>query len=105
MLSPSASDSVLHSRDSTLSSTKSSSSTISSVASSGPTYSLHLNLSTTSNNGKSLLHKSRVVAGRGVGEFVDEEGGIEEGEVTRWLSGLLVDAGLVGAEEEGAKEE
>lgn len=71
----------------------------------GPTYSLHLTLSTTSNNGKSLIHKSRVVAGRGIGEFVDVHGGVEEGEVVRWLSGLLVDAGLVGAEEEGVKEE
>ena len=63
-------------------------------------------LSTTSNNGKSLLRKSRVVAGCGVGEFVDEDGGVEEGEVMRWLGGLLVEAGLAGAEEgEGTKEE
>ncbi|WWD19318.1 hypothetical protein CI109_103776 [Kwoniella shandongensis] len=72
---------------------------------SGPTYLVHLNLSTTSNNGKSLIHKSRVVVGRGVGEFVDEEGGVEEGEVVRWLGGILSEAGLVGAEEEGVKEE
>jgi hypothetical protein len=76
-----------------------------STTNTGPTYSLHLSLSTTSNNGKSLLHKSRVVAGRGIGEFVDVNGGVEEGEVQRWISALLVDAGLVGAEEEGTKEE
>jgi hypothetical protein len=71
----------------------------------GPTYLLQLNLSTTSNNGKSLISKSRVVAGKGVGEFIDQEGGVEEGEVVRWLGSLLTEAGLVGAEEEGAKEE
>ena len=36
---------------------------------------------------------------------MDVNGGVEEGEVGRWLSRLLVDAGLVGAEEEGVKEE
>lgn len=36
---------------------------------------------------------------------MDDEGGVEQGEVIRWLSGLLVDAGLVGAEEEGTKED
>ena len=67
---------------------------------------MHVTLSTTSNNGKSLLRKSRVVAGRGVGEFVDVNGGVEVGEVGRWLNGLLSDAGLVGAEEvDGMKEE
>ncbi|WVR09330.1 hypothetical protein IAU60_006396 [Kwoniella sp. DSM 27419] len=71
----------------------------------GPSYLLNLNLSTTSNNGKSLIHKSRTVAGKMVGEFVDEEGGVEEGEVIRWLAGILAEAGLVGAEEEGAKVE
>lgn len=71
----------------------------------GPTYLVHLELSTTSNNGKSLIHKSRVVSGKGVGLFVDEEGGVEEGEVRRWLAGLLSDAGLAGAEEEGLKAE
>jgi signal peptidase complex subunit 2 len=76
-----------------------------SSSSSGPSYLLRLNLSTTSNNGKSLLHKVRVINGRNVGEFVDEDGGVEEGEVVRWIGGLLVEAGLVGAEEEGAKEE
>ncbi|WVQ80008.1 hypothetical protein IAT38_002109 [Cryptococcus sp. DSM 104549] len=65
----------------------------------GPTYLLHLNLSTTSNNGKSLIHKSRVVVGRGIGEFVDEAGGVEEGEMVRWLGALLGEAGLVGAED------
>ena len=40
-----------------------------------------------------------MIAGRGVGEFVDENGGVEEGEVMRWLNGLLSDAGLPGAEE------
>jgi signal peptidase complex subunit 2 len=76
-----------------------------SSSSSGPSYLLRLNLSTTSNNGKSLLHKVRVINGRNVGEFVDEDGGVEEGEVVRWIGGLLVEAGLVGAEEEGAKED
>jgi signal peptidase complex subunit 2 len=66
---------------------------------------LHLHLSTTSNNGKSLLHKARLVSGRRVGEFVDEEGGVEEGEVARWLTALLGEAGLVGAEDEGTKAE
>lgn len=45
------------------------------------------------------------MSGRGVGEFVDEQGGVEEGEVTRWLAGLLGDAGLVGAEDAGVKNE
>ena len=36
---------------------------------------------------------------------MDEDGGVEEGEVTRWLSGLLGEAGMVGAEDsEGIKE-
>ena len=35
-----------------------------------------------------------VVAGRGVGELVDSAGGVEAGEVTRWLDKLLVSAGL-----------
>jgi signal peptidase complex subunit 2 len=78
----------------------------SSSADRGPTYLLHVNLSTTSNNGKSLLKKSRVVSGRCVGEFVDEDGGVEEGEVTRWLGGLLGEVGMVGAEDgEGTKED
>jgi hypothetical protein len=59
---------------------------------------IHLSLSTTSNKGKSLLRKSRIVAGRGVGGFVDVDGGVEQGEVGRWLGGLLTEAGLVGAE-------
>ena len=71
----------------------------------GPTYLLNLTFSTTSNNGKSLLHKARIASGRYVGEFVDEEGGVEEGEVARWVGGLLSDAGLVGAEDEGLKNE
>lgn len=45
------------------------------------------------------MRRSRVVRGRCVGEFVDEDGGVEEGEVHRWLSGLLVEAGLAGTEE------
>lgn len=40
-----------------------------------------------------------------MGEFVDEDGGVEEGEVKRWVGGLLADAGLVGAEDEGVKNE
>lgn len=52
-----------------------------------------------------MIHKSRVIAGKGIGEFVDLNGGVEEGMVTRWLSSLLVDAGLPGAEEEGKKDE
>lgn len=42
-----------------------------------------------------------------MGEFVDGEGGVEEGEVERWLGGLLGDAGLVDASmgDEGVKEE
>lgn len=70
-----------------------------------PTYILHLELSTTSNNGKSLIHKARVVNGKGVGQFVNAEGGVEQGEVRRWVAGVLSDAGLVGAEEEGGKVE
>lgn len=71
----------------------------------GPTYLVHLTLSTTSNNGKSLIHKALVVSGKPVGEVVDEEGGVEEGEVTRWIAGLLGEAGLVDVEDEGLKEE
>ena len=60
--------------------------------------------STTSNNGKSLIHKSRVVVARGVGELVDEAGGVEEGEVKRWLAGVLREAGVVGVDD-GLKDE
>ena len=70
----------------------------------GPTYVVHISLITTSNNGKSLLQKARVVAGRGIGRFIDESGGIEEGEIKRWLAGLFVEAGIIGREE-GTKEE
>ncbi|KIR77636.1 hypothetical protein I306_05372 [Cryptococcus gattii EJB2] len=66
-------------------------------------YVVHLALSTTSNNGKSLIHKSRVVVARGVGELVDEDGGVEEGEVKRWLAGVLREAGVVGVD--GLKDE
>lgn len=71
----------------------------------GPTYLVHLTLSTTSNNGKSLIHKALVVSGKPVGEVVDDNGGVEEGEVTRWIAGLLGEAGLVDVEDEGLKEE
>lgn len=67
-------------------------------------YVVHLALSTTSNNGKSLIHKSRVVVARGVGELVDEAGGVEEGEVKRWLAGVLREAGVVGVDD-GLKDE
>lgn len=67
---------------------------------------MHLTLSTTSNNGKSLIHKARVVSGKPVGEVVDTDGGVEEGEVARWIANLLGDAGLVELEEtEGFKQE
>ncbi|WVQ95240.1 hypothetical protein IAU59_002335 [Kwoniella sp. CBS 9459] len=72
---------------------------------SGPSYMLTLNLSTTSNNGKSLLHKSRATVGKTVGEFIDEQGGVEAGQVVRWLTTILSEVGMVGAEEEGSKEE
>jgi hypothetical protein len=54
-----------------------------------------------------LLHKSRITSGRYVGEFVDGEGGVEEGEVKRWLGGLLGDAGLASTDagQEGLKDE
>lgn len=71
----------------------------------GPTYLVHLTLSTTSNSGKSLIHKARVVSGKPIGEVVDEDGGVEVGEVTRWITTLLNDAGMVGVEEEGFKDE
>jgi signal peptidase complex subunit 2 len=71
----------------------------------GPSYILRLELETKSNNGKSLIHKSRVVSGKGVGQLVDADGGVELGEVRRWVAGVLSDAGLVGAEEEGLKAE
>ncbi|KAK8854547.1 hypothetical protein IAR55_003286 [Kwoniella newhampshirensis] len=104
-LSPSTSSTQITRQLSNPASASSSSLSSGSGTTSGPTYLVHLNLSTTSNNGKSLIHKSRVVVGRGVGEFVDEEGGVEEGEVVRWLGGLLSEAGLVVAEDEGTKEE
>jgi hypothetical protein len=71
----------------------------------GPSYILNLTLSTTSNNGKSLLRKARIASGRYVGEFVDQQGGVEEGEVKRWVGGLLSEAGLAGVEDEGVKDE
>lgn len=40
-----------------------------------------------------------------MGQFVDADGGVEEGEVRRWVAGVLSDAGLVGAEEDGVKAE
>jgi len=52
-----------------------------------------------------LLHKARIASGRYVGEFIDTAGGVEEGEVKRWVGGLLADAGLAGTGEEGVKEE
>jgi signal peptidase complex subunit 2 len=64
-----------------------------------------LTLSTTSNNGKSLLHKSRLISGRYVGEFVEVDGGVEVGEVKRWVGGLLAEAGLPGVEDGGKKDE
>lgn len=64
----------------------------------GPTYLVNLTLSTTSNNGKSLLSKARIVSGKSVGDFIDAEGKVEEGEVGRWLAKLLSEAGLVGVE-------
>lgn len=33
------------------------------------------------------------------------DGGVEEGEVARWVGGLLADAGLAGADDEGMKNE
>lgn len=67
---------------------------------------MHLTLSTTSNNGKSLIHKARVISGKPIGEVVDEDGGVEAGEVQRWIAGLLDQAGVVGVEEdEGFKNE
>ncbi|OCF41000.1 hypothetical protein I317_05199 [Kwoniella heveanensis CBS 569] len=86
-------------------STSSSTSTAGTGAGTGPSYMLTLNLSTTSNNGKSLIHKSRATVGKTVGEFIDEQGGVEAGQVVRWLTTILSEAGLVGAEEEGVKEE
>ncbi|OWT38217.1 hypothetical protein J008_04554 [Cryptococcus neoformans] len=77
--------------------------TSSALAAPGPSYAVQLALSTTSNNGKSLIHKCRVAVARGVGELVDADGGVEEGEVKRWLAGVLADAGLVGVED-GLKE-
>ncbi|OWZ37783.1 hypothetical protein C356_04557 [Cryptococcus neoformans c45] len=73
--------------------------TSSALAAPGPSYAVQLALSTTSNNGKSLIHKCRVAVARGVGELVDADGGVEEGEVRRWLAGVLADAGLVGVDD------
>ncbi|ORY32123.1 microsomal signal peptidase 25 kDa subunit-domain-containing protein [Naematelia encephala] len=106
-LSPSSSSSHIHANahSKEVSSPKLTNINTNTNTSSGPTYLLQLVLSTTSNNGKSLIHKSRVVTGRCVGDFVDVEGGVEEGEVMRWLGGLLSEAGLAGAEEDGVKEQ
>lgn len=73
--------------------------TSSALAAPGPSYAVQLALSTTSNNGKSLIHKCRVAVARGVGELVDADGGVEEGEARRWLAGVLADAGLVGVDD------
>lgn len=62
-----------------------------------------MTISTTSNNGKSLIRKSRVVSGRSVGQMIDEDGGVEEGEVRRWIAGLLVEGGLEGMEQADGK--
>ena len=51
-----------------------------------------------------MIHKSRLISGRYVGEFVDVNGGVEEGEVKRWVGGLLAEAGLTGVDE-GTKDE
>ena len=87
------------------SATPSAPSTPQKVTSPGPSYVVQILLSTTSNNGKSLLHRSRIVAGKRIAELVDQDGGVEGGEVSRWIAHLLVDAGLVGAEAQGVKEE
>ncbi|OCF57748.1 hypothetical protein L486_05213 [Kwoniella mangroviensis CBS 10435] len=74
----------------------------------GPSYNLQLTLSITSNNGKSLIHKSRLIVGKLIGELIDEDGGIEKNEFERWLNTVLDDlgAGVDGEDEfEGNKEE
>ncbi|KAK6910964.1 hypothetical protein I204_02997 [Kwoniella mangroviensis CBS 8886] len=74
----------------------------------GPSYNLQLTLSITSNNGKSLIHKSRLIVGKLIGELIDEDGGIEKNEFERWLNTVLDDlgAGADGEDEfEGNKEE
>ncbi|WWC93287.1 hypothetical protein V866_000120 [Kwoniella sp. B9012] len=59
----------------------------------GPSYNLQLTLSITSNNGKSLIHKSRLIVGKLIGELIDEDGGIEKNEFERWLNTVLDDLG------------
>ncbi|WVQ68555.1 uncharacterized protein L199_006764 [Kwoniella botswanensis] len=74
----------------------------------GPSYNLQLTLSITSNNGKSLIHKSRLIVGKLIGELIDEDGGIEKNEFERWLNTVLDDlgAGANGEDEiEGNKDE
>ncbi|WVW85309.1 hypothetical protein I302_107347 [Kwoniella bestiolae CBS 10118] len=71
----------------------------------GPSYNLQLTLSITSNNGKSLIHKSRLIVGKLVGELVDESGGVEKYEFERWLNTVLDDLGAGENEGEGEKEE
>ncbi|WRT68709.1 uncharacterized protein IL334_005689 [Kwoniella shivajii] len=103
LLTPQTSNSGTNLISSTTTTTSTSTST---STGEGPSYILQLNLSTTSNNGKSLIHKSRSVVGKSVGEFIDQQGGVESGEVNRWLLTVLGEAGLVGSEEiEGSKEE
>jgi hypothetical protein len=44
------------------------------------------------------------VSGKPVGQALDAAGGVEEGEVTRWFSSLLNEAGLVGIEDDSDAE-
>ncbi|WWC90410.1 uncharacterized protein L201_005345 [Kwoniella dendrophila CBS 6074] len=80
-------------------SSSSSSSSTAETNSVGPSYNLQLTLSITSNNGKSLIHKSRSVVGKSIGQVIDEQGGVEKNQFTRWLTNVLNDSGLVGIDD------
>lgn len=67
----------------------------------GPTYSLTLLYTHTTNSGKSLIRKAKIIEGRGVGEFFDVNGGLEESLIEDWVIGLV--SALVGSN--GEKDE
>lgn len=61
------------------------------LSSFGPTYSLTLLYTHTTNSGKSLIRKAKIIEGRGVGEFFDSDGGLEETFVDTWVTDLMAD--------------
>jgi hypothetical protein len=67
------------------------------LSSLGPTYALTLLYTHTTNSGKSLIRKAKIIEGKGVGEFFDSRGGLEEALVEAWVTRLV--ASMIGNED------